>query len=78
MEFFAAIAICLISTPAGECQRTTAVHWYTIQEPSTGVSGCMRDGMISAARSRLLKGDVYPKITCRSAEAMTRNAELGQ
>ena len=56
MLFLAAIAICLNSTPVSECQESTAVDWITISEPSTGLSGCMRDGMMSAARSRTPEG----------------------
>ena len=67
MHFLAAIAICLNSTPVSECQEATAVDWMTVSEPSAGLSGCMRDGMVSAARSRLLKGDDYPKVFCRPA-----------
>ncbi|MDX1731180.1 MAG: hypothetical protein R3184_08590 [Aurantimonas coralicida] len=65
MNFIAAIAICLSSTPVGECQRTSALHWFTLSQPSTGLADCMREGMISAARSRLLKGGDYPKVFCR-------------
>jgi hypothetical protein len=65
MNFIAAIAICLSTTPAPECQRKTAVHWLTVPEASTGLSGCMREGMLAAARSRLLRGDDYPKVFCR-------------
>jgi len=65
MNFIAAIAICLSSTPVGECQRTSALHWFTLSQPSIGLADCMREGMISAARSRLLKGGDYPKVFCR-------------
>lgn len=69
MPFFAVIAICLSSTPVEECRKNTAVHWLTIAEPSAGLAGCMREGMVAAVRSHLLKGDDYPKIFCRPATA---------
>ncbi|MEF2552550.1 hypothetical protein VQ042_14435 [Aurantimonas sp. A2-1-M11] len=74
MNFVAAIAICLNAIPVAECQRSTAVHWLPISEPSTGLADCMRDGMISAARSRLLEGGDYPKVFCRPAGQRTADA----
>lgn len=70
MNFIAAIAICLSSTPVPECQRKTAVHWFTVSEASAGLSGCMREGMVAAVRSRLLRGEDYPKVFCRPVEAL--------
>ncbi|UIJ70702.1 hypothetical protein [Aurantimonas sp. HBX-1] len=74
MNFLAAIAICLSSTPAHQCQRATAVHWFTVSETSLGLSTCMRDGMFAAARSRLLQGGDYPKVFCRPVDDISRQA----
>lgn len=68
MNFIAAIAICLSSTPVSQCQRQSAVHSFALSEPSAGLADCMREGMISAARSRLLKGGDYLKVFCRPSE----------
>jgi hypothetical protein len=73
MNFIAAIAICLSSTPVPECQQKTAVHWFTVSEVSSGLSGCMREGMVAAVRSRLLRGEDYPKVFCRPVTASTDN-----
>jgi hypothetical protein len=71
MNFIAAIAICLSSTPIEDCQQKTAVHWFTVSEASPGLSGCMRQGMVAAVRSRLLRGEDYPKVFCRPVNALT-------
>lgn len=69
MTFFAVIVFCLSSTPVAKCQKATSVHWMTLAEPSIGLAGCMREGMVAAARSRLLRGGDYPKVFCRPADA---------
>lgn len=61
MNLVALIAFCLSSAPVSRCQRQSAVHWFALPEPSAGLAECMREGMISAARSRLLNGGVYPR-----------------
>ena len=65
MDYLAAVASSLSSTPIKKCPRAKAVHWFIVSEAGPGLSGCMREGMLAAARSRLLREDDYRKVFCK-------------
>lgn len=64
MIYTVLIAVCMVSTPAADCQKPTAVDWIVAPETPASVSGCMLHGMEYAAASRLVGHGAYAKIFC--------------
>ena len=59
-----AIAVCLLATPAKECVERTAIAWVVAPEHPDTAGGCMRHGMLYAARSNIVVKGGYAKIFC--------------
>ncbi|WP_159585813.1 hypothetical protein [Chelativorans xinjiangense] len=66
------VLVCALAVAAPDCQRSTAIHGFYAPDPKPDLAGCLREGLLYAARSGLVMADTYPKVFCipqRSAEA---------
>lgn len=59
------LAVCLLTTPAQNCNKTTAVDWFETEELQMDLSSCMLHGQMVAARRQILDGQTYLKVFCR-------------
>ena len=59
------LAVCLLTTPAHECNRKTAIDWFEADEPQMDLAQCMLHGQMVAARRQILDEQTYLKVFCR-------------
>jgi hypothetical protein len=71
------ILVCALSLSPPDCQRATAQHIFYAMPNSTGMAGCLRDGLFYAAQSRLVGPGSYTKIFCRYGQRISHNAQRG-
>jgi hypothetical protein len=58
------ILVCALSVAAPDCQRTTAIHSFYAPDPQPTFTGCLREGTMYAAQSRLVTQGTYVKVFC--------------
>ena len=71
--------ILILFVPLGrapDCQQATARHSFHAPPSNGGMESCMREGMLSAARSRLVDPGSYVKVICRYADGPGHKAEI--
>jgi hypothetical protein len=68
------ILICASSVAASDCQRDAAIHSFYAPSPQLSFTGCLREGALYAAQSRLVTEGTYFKVFCippRTTESQT-------
>ncbi|MGH6925859.1 MAG: hypothetical protein ACRED5_19205 [Propylenella sp.] len=68
------ILVCALSTAAPDCQRNNAIHSFYAPGPQLSFTGCLREGTLYAAQSRLVTEGTYFKVFCippRTTEPQT-------
>jgi hypothetical protein len=70
------ILVCVLSVAAPDCQKATAQHIFHAPPSEGSMVGCMREGLMYAAQSRLLRPGSYAKIFCRYGERIGHKAEV--
>ena len=71
------LAVCLLSTPQRDCNKTTAVDWFEAEEPQMDLAACMLHGQIIAARRQILDEQTYLKVFCRMPGPSIGGDKLG-
>jgi hypothetical protein len=71
------LAVCMLTTPAQQCNRGTAVDWFETDEPQMDLSSCMIHGQMVAARRQILDGQTYLKVFCRMPGPTTTAGTVG-
>jgi hypothetical protein len=61
----ALILVCALSIAAPDCQRETATRAFYSPDAYDNLSGCLTNGTLYAAQSRLVTAGFYPKIVCQ-------------
>lgn len=68
------VLVCSLIVAAPDCQPSTAIHSFYTPDPKPDLAGCLREGLLYAAQSRLVMAGAYPKVFCipsQSADART-------
>jgi hypothetical protein len=63
------ILVCALSVAPPDCQRNTAIHSFYAPGPQLSFTGCLREGTLYAAQSRLVTDGAYFKVFCTSPRA---------
>jgi hypothetical protein len=77
MNVFVLVLVCAASIAAPNCQRATAHHAFYAPPSTSGMVGCMRDGMLYAAQSGLVDSASYAKVVCRYDDGIVRGISPG-
>jgi hypothetical protein len=60
------ILVCALTVAAPHCQSDSATDSFRAPEPQSSLAGCLREGLMYAAQSRLVGPGTYPKVVCVS------------
>jgi hypothetical protein len=62
------IAVCLLATPASNCEQDTAAAWIIAPEHQATAGDCMRHGLLYAASSGVVIEGSYAKVFCSAGQ----------
>jgi hypothetical protein len=62
------LAVCLAGTLHADCNRDTAVRWFSAPEDQMVFVDCLRTGMMFGAESNQVAPGTYLKVFCRSSK----------
>jgi hypothetical protein len=70
------ILVCALATAAPDCQKDSAIHVFYAPPSPDSSAGCLRQGLLFAAQSRLVKPGTYAKVGCRYGRPVTTVAKI--